>query len=372
MIEVRQVKAKKEIKEFIEFPLKLYKDNPYFVPPLYGDEKALFKSKTVYDDQCETVYFIALKDGKTVGRISAILQRASNEKWQQKRVRFTRFDCIDNQEVSDALFDAVENWAKQKGMNEIVGPLGFSDLEREGLLVEGFDYVSTFEEQYNFPYYQRLIENRGYVKEVDWIEHRLFYPKTVDERLSRLSALMMKKYDLHFGTAKNTAQFIKKYGEGFFEILDKTYVDIYQSVPFTQNMKKQLLSSLKLIINIKHVAVILDKNENIVCFGICFPAIGKQLQKSGGRLTPLTLLKLLKTIKYPTVIDLGLIGVVNEYRGRGIATALICQIMNMLSDKNIEYAETNLNLEDNANIINQWKSFDSLQHKRRRSYVKKI
>ena len=154
--------------------------------------------------------------------------------------------------------------------------------------------------------------------------------------------------------------------------MDKTYVDIYQSVPFTQNMKKQLLSSLKLIINIKHVAVILDKNENIVCFGICFPAIGKQLQKSGGRLTPLTLLKLLKTIKYPTVIDLGLIGVVNEYRGRGIATALICQIMNMLSDKNIEYAETNLNLEDNANIINQWKSFDSLQHKRRRSYVKKI
>ena len=176
MIEVRQVKAKKEIKEFIEFPLRLYKDNPYFVPPLYGDEKALFKSKTVYDDQCETVYFIALKDGKTVGRISAILQRASNEKWQQKRVRFTRFDCIDNQEVSDALFDAVENWAKQKGMNEIVGPLGFSDLEREGLLVEGFDYVSTFEEQYNFPYYQRLIENRGYVKEVDWIDN--YFPTT--------------------------------------------------------------------------------------------------------------------------------------------------------------------------------------------------
>lgn len=372
MIEIKQVKTKKDIKEFIEFPLRLYRDNPYFVPPLYGDEKALFKNKTVYDDQCETVYFIATQDGKTVGRISGILQKASNEKWQQKRVRFTRFDCIDSQEISDALFDAVEGWAKQKGMNEIVGPLGFSDLEREGLLIEGFDYMSTFEEQYNFPYYQKLIENRGYVKEVDWIERRLFYPKKADERLYRLSDLMMKKYDLHFGTAKNTAQFIKKYGDGFFEILDKTYVDIYQSVPFTQKMKKQLLSSLKLIINIKHVAVILDKNENIVCFGICFPAIGKPLQKSGGRLTPLTVLKLLRTIKSPTVIDLGLIGVVNEYRGRGIATALICRIMDMLLDKNIEYAETNLNLEDNANIINQWKSFDSLQHKRRRSYVKKI
>lgn len=145
----------------MNFPLKLYKNNEFFVPPLYGDEKQIFKKDYMYYDQAEAVYFIARCDGKVVGRISGILQNAANEKWQRKQVRFTRFDAIDDFEVAQALFDAVENWAKSKGMEEIVGPLGFSDLEREGLLIEGFDQLSTFEEQYNFPYYQKLIESCG-------------------------------------------------------------------------------------------------------------------------------------------------------------------------------------------------------------------
>ena len=216
MIEIREVKSAKEIKRFIEFPLNLYKDCPYFVPPLYSDEKKMFKKNFVYNDQCEAVYFNAYKDGKIAGRISGILQLAANKKWNQKRVRFTRFDSVDDQDVADALFTSVENWAKQKGMEEVVGPLGFSDLEREGLLIEGFDELATFEEQYNYPYYQKLIENLGYEKEVDWVERQLRAPAVIDERLARLSNMMMKKYKLRLGTAKNGAQFCKKVRRSVF------------------------------------------------------------------------------------------------------------------------------------------------------------
>ena len=252
MIEIRKVATKKEQKQFINFPLNLYKDCPYFVPPLYGDEKAMFKDDYHYYEQSEAIYFNAYKEGKMVGRIQGILQKASNEKWNQKRVRFTRFDAINDQEVANALFDAVFSWAKEKQMDEVVGPLGFSDLEREGLLIEGFDELSTFEEQYNYEYYKQLIENYGFEKEVDWVERQLKAPVEPETRLSRISSLMMKKYKLRFSDAKNARQFVKKYADGLFEILDKTYDKIYGTVPITEKMRKNLIKSFKLIINVKY------------------------------------------------------------------------------------------------------------------------
>ena len=373
MITVKAVKTKKEQKEFLDFPLKLYKNNPYYVPPLYSDEKKIFRSDYVYLDQSEAVYFNAYDDtGKIVGRISGILQRASNEKNNEKRVRFTRFDAVDDQRVADALFDAVEKWAKSKGMDTVCGPLGFSDLEREGLLIEGFNYLATFEEQYNYDYYQRLIENCGYAKEVDWVGFQLRAPKEQNDRLERLSGLMMKKYNLHIGPAKNTKDFIKRYADGFFEIIDSTYVDIYGTVPFTDGMKKMMIDNFKLIVNVKNVMVILDENDRIVCFGIFFPSIAKAVQKSGGHLTVPTLFRLLKAIKQPKVFDLGLIGVLPEYARKGISSLLIAKVIKSMREQNIEHAETNLNLETNSNIINQWKSFDTTQHKRHRCFVKKI
>lgn len=371
MIVIKEVKTKREIKSFIEFPLKLYKGNPYFVPPLYSDEKALFKPFSVYSDQAESVFYLAYKDDKVVGRIHVILQKASNLKWKQERVRFTRFDSIDDQEVANALFDRATEWAKEKGMKEIVGPLGFSDLEREGLLIEGFDQLSTFEEQYNFPYYQKLIENYGFKKEVDWTERILKAPAVVDEKLERLSNMMLKRYNLHFGQAKNTADFLAKYADAFFEILDKTYDNIYGTVPFTASMKKMMIDNFRLIIDIKYVAVILDENEKVVSFGLCFPSIAKAVQKSGGRITIPAIFRLLHAIKHPKVIDLGLIGVLPEYAMKGVSSAIISKLMSMLQN-GISYAETNLNLEDNVNIQNQWKVFDNVIHKRRRAFVKKI
>ena len=196
MVVVKEVKTWKEQNEFVDFPLNLYKGNPYFVPPLYGDEKDIFKKDYLYLDQAEAIYFNAYKDNKIVGRISGIIQKAANKKYDQKRVRFTRFDSIDDQEVANALFKAVEDWAKAKGMDTIVGPLGFSDLDREGLLIEGFEELSTFEEQYNYPYYQTLIENYGFEKEVDWFERKLYLPKEENTRLERLSNVIMKRFKL--------------------------------------------------------------------------------------------------------------------------------------------------------------------------------
>lgn len=372
MVEIKEVKTKKEIKTFIEFPLRLYKGNPFFVPPLYAEEKALFKKETVYSEQAESVFFLAMRDKKCVGRIQGILQRVSNEKWGQKRVRFTRFDCLDDREVANALFAAVEKWAKERGMDEIVGPLGYSDLDREGLLVEGFDETSTFEEQYNAAYYADLLENYGFEKEVDWVEYKLYAPEHIDERIERVSTRMMEKYGLHLGIAKNAREFVKKWGDGFFDVLDETYEAIYQSVPFTPKMKKNLIGNFKLILNVKYATVILDSNDKIVGFGLAFPSIGEAVQKSGGRLTPAAICRLLRAIRRPKTIDLALIGVIPEYRNKAIATSIIDGMLKMLSSGGIEYAETNLNLETNANIRNQWKAFKSVQHKRRRSYVKKL
>ncbi len=371
MVEIQKVQTKKQQREFVRFPLRLYRDEPNFVPPLYGDELRVFRPDYQYLDQAEAVYLLAKRDGKTVGRISGILQRTANEKWGQKRVRFTRFDSIDDQEVANALFTAVENWAREKGMEEVVGPLGFSDLEREGLLIEGFDKMSTFEEQYNFPYYQKLIENLGYEKEVDWIEHRLSLLPD-DGKLDRISKKLMERYNMHFGQAKNTRDFLKKYSDKFFAVLDESYNDIYGTVPFTENMKREMIRSFRQIIDMRFVRVVLDENENPVCLGIIFPAIGEAVKKSGGRLTLPTLLRILKAVKKPRVVDLGLIGVVPEHANKGIGSVLVNELLHMMRDNGVEYCETNLNLEDNYAIINQWKMFNAVQHKRRRAFVKKI
>ncbi len=371
-MELREVKTKKEIRDFVNFPLRLYKGNPYFVPCFYADELALFRDDYLYRDQADYVCYSVYDGKKIVGRIVGILQKVSNEKWKQKRVRFNRFDCIDDQEVADMLLNAVEDWARSLGMDEVVGPLGFSDMEREGLLIEGFDYLSTFEEQYNYSYYQRLIENHGYAKEVDWLERRLFLKNGPSERLARFSDRIMERNHLHFATAKNTKDFLKKYGDKFFDLCEKTYEPLYMTVPFSDNIKKSLMKSFQLIIDLRFVAMILDEQENPVCFGLVFPSIGKAIQKSGGRMTPATLVRLLHAIKHPRVLDFALIGVDPAYVNRGIPAVLLSKTQEYLSRAHIEFAETNLNLETNQSVMNLWKNFDNIQHKRRRSFLRSL
>ena len=371
MIEVKQVTTPKQRKQFLRFPLRLYKNCKYFVPPLNVDEKRIFRSDYMYCDQAEAVYFNAYLDGKMAGRISGILQHAANKKWGQKRVRFTRFDCIDDLDVARALFDAVESWARQKGMTEVAGPLGFSDLEREGLLVEGFDCLSTFEEQYNYPYYQRLIEQCGYVKDVDWLEHKLRAPQGLDPKIERISNHMMQRYNLHFGQAKNSDEFLKKYADGIFRVWDETYDGIYGTVPFTEKMKKSIVESFRMIVDTRFVSVILDEKEQMVAFGVAFPSIADAVRRSRGRLTPLCLLRIMRSVKHPKVLELGVIGVTDQYKNKAISTALIAKIGKDIVRK-ISHAETNLTLEYNDRINNLWKLFEAERHKRRRCYVKKL
>ncbi len=373
MVTVKEVKTKAEQKAFLDFPLDLYRDNPNFVPPLYGDEKKIFSKNFVYNDTCETGYWLAYRDGKVVGRISAILQRASNEKHNEKRVRFTRFDAIDDAQVAAALFGAVEQFAKDRGMNAVCGPLGFSDLEREGLLVEGFDQLSTFEEQYNAEYYGRLIEGCGYAKEVDWVESKLTAPAPeTAAKLKKLSEQVLKKYSLRIGEARNVNDFLDRYKDGFFDLLDVAYEDIYGTVPFTPGMKKMMIDNFRLIIDLEHVVCILNEENKVVCLGLCFPSIAKAVQKSRGHLTPAAIVRLLMAIKRPKIIDLGLIAVAPEYVNTGIPAVIAAALADMLNDPNIEYAETNLNLEDNMQIRNLWKRFNAVQHKRRRSFRKDL
>ena len=370
MVAIKEVQSRKDKRTFLNFPIRLYRGNDCFVPPLYGDERKLFRKNYHYYDTSEAVYYLAYRGKTVVGRISGILQKASNKKWAQKRVRFTRFDCIDDREVAAALFGAVEDWARSKGMEEVVGPLGFSDLEREGLLIEGFDELSTFEEQYNAPYYQALIEGLGYEKEVDWVEHKLYLPETVDPRIHEMREKLLVRYGLHMSAAKNADEFIRLYKDAFFELLDTTYSDIYGTVPFTEKMKDELVRSFRLIIDIRFVTMILDKDEKPVCFGLCFPSIARAVQKSGGKLTPAAIMRVLKAVKDPEIIDLALIGVLPAYRGASII--LIDELTRMLREGNVKYCETNLNLEDNHAILNLWKNFGNVLHKRRRCYLKKL
>ena len=373
MLEIVRVETKKQRREFVEYPLRLYKNNEFFVPPLYGDEMKIFTSKNVYAKTCKSAFWLALRNGKTVGRIQGIIQYQYNDIHNTKQVRFTRFDSEENVETAKALFKAVEDWAKENAMTEVVGPLGYSDLEREGLLIEGFDYLSTFEEQYNYAYYGNLVENSGYKKDVDWVEFRLFSSSLLDDRLKMLGERALLKHNLHIGgVGLSKRAYIKKYAKGIFECIDECYKELYGVVPFTDEMREQMVEQFRLILNKEYIVVVCDEKENVVAFGFCLPGIGKAVQKSGGKLTPACLVRLLKAIKNPESIDLALVGIMPQYRKSGLSALMLIKMQNMLKTGKIEYMETNLNLETNANIQAQWRHFDYIQHKRRRSYIKKL
>lgn len=372
MLTVKEVKSPRDIKEFIEFPLRLYKDCPYFVPPLYFDEKKLLKSGG-NTENAESVFFLATDNGKTVGRIHGIIEKQYNRNHGTKKARFTRFDCIDDEAVARALFDAVEGWAVQKEMNELCGPLGFNDLNREGLLIEGFEEDSTFEEQYNYEYYGRLLEKIGFVKDADWVEYELRLPERRNEMLSRVAKRALEINRLHI--ADNTMskkKYIAKYRDGFFDCLEICYRHLYGTVELTKEVQDELVSQFIMIVNKKHVIFICDENERVVAFGLCFPAIGDAIKKSGGRLTPVALCKLLHLVRNPKVLDLGLVAVLPEYQNSGVNAVIISCMLDILAEGKVQKYETNLNLETNEAVQAQWKYFDARQHKRRRSYIKKI
>ncbi len=373
MIKIEEVLTKKQQRQFVDFPTKLYDKCPYYVHPLRMDELNLFNpKKNVSYNDCDVVFYLAKKEGKIVGRICGIEQKLYNQKNNEKRVRFTRFDFINDLEVVKSLTGAVEKWAKNKGMSIVHGPMGFNDLDREGLLVEGFDQLSTFEADYSYPYYAELLEKCGYTKEVDWLEFKIFAPKKIDERITRIATLVAKRYKLRVATAKTLNEYLEKYQEGIFETIDEAYSELYGVTPYTKPLQEQIISQFKLFLSMECMVTIVDENDRVVAFGLGIPSLAKAVQKSKGRLTPAGIVRLLLAKKNMKVLDFALIAVRPEYQGGGLPAMIMLAMFNQLKKYDLEYCETNHSLETNKKILLTWKNFENEQHKRRRCYWKKF
>lgn len=372
MIQVKQITSKKDIKAFVDFPTKLYNGVKQYTYPLRMDEINQFnpKKNPAYKN-CEVALFLAYDDNKIVGRIAVMVQGLYNKKMNVKRARFTRFDCINNLDVAKALFAEAENWAKQKGMDTVHGPLGFNDLDCEGLIVEGFDEKCTFEARYNFEYYKDLIEACGYTKEADWLERKI-YPTKTNERVNRVADIVAKRYKLHFVKARSKSDFLNKYKDQIMDILDKAYSPLYGVVPYNADDKEKLISQFKLFLDLRFMFAIANEKNEIICFGIAIPQINEALYKSKGRLTLPALFRVLKAVKNPRVVDFALIGVRPDYADRGVGSMAIKFIMDRVNEAGVEYCETNLCLENNHKINSTWEYFDHQVHRRRRAYVKKL
>ena len=376
MIEIVQVKTKKQKKQFVDFPTKLYNKNPYYVPAFRDDELNMFDpQKNANYDECDSVFYLAYKEGKVAGRISGIIQKTYNQKVGQKRARFGRFDCINDQQVANKLFEAVQEWAKEKQMTAIHGPLGFNDLEREGLLIQGFDQPSTIATAYNYSYYQELVENSGYIKEIDSVEYRIYPPKQKIEKLEKLSNKISSRYHLTSVKGLSVKQILNKYSESIFNLINQAYAPLYGVVPINEKVKQQLLSQFKLIVNPNLISLVINENNELVGFGLIFPDITKQVRDLKGKIVTVKLLKLLKllyTIKHPKTVELALIAVNPEYRPKGATLVIINDLLDNLITQKIEYAESNPELETNQLIQTLWNDFEKVNHKRRRFYIKNL
>ena len=373
MIEIREVLSKSDEKKFIDFPNILYTNNEYYVPPLMSDEKQLFNKNNPAYEQSEAVFYLAYDGDKVVGRIMGILQKAYNQKTGEKRVRFTRFDALDNQEIADNLFGAVEKWAKSKGMNKVHGPLGFNDLDREGLLIKGFDQLCTFEEQYNYDYYQKLIENVGFVKEIDWSERKVYPPEEVSHKLDFLAEKCIERNHLKLPKFRNTKQLLKKYKDQIFDLIDQCYSPLYGVVPITMRQREMLVKQFNLLLKKDYIILVTNKEDKLVGFGFAMPSLSKALQPSQGRLFPFGVFRVLKAINKPNIMDFALVAVAPEYRSKGVAVIIAREMQRlMVKFKNVQHYETNLNLEDNEEIQNWWKLDKTELNKWRRSFIKKI
>ncbi len=370
VVEIKEVKSRRDLKKFVYFPYKLYAGNKYWVPPLVLDEmNTLRKDKNPAFEYCEAKYWLALKDGEVVGRIGGIINYKYIEKWGQRNARFGWIDFIDDPEVSKALLETVENWAREKGMTALHGPLGFCDLDREGMLVEGFDEMGTFTTIYNYPYYPVHLENNGYVKDVDWLEYELEVPQQLPEVIQRASQDALNRFNLKVLDAKRPKDFLP-YVKGIFNLLNETYKDLYGVVPLSDKQIELYTKQYFGFVNPHYVKVILNQNDEVVAFGIAFPSLTQALRKANGKLLPFGFIHVLRALKKNDTIDLCLVAVKHELQGKGVNAILMSEIHKECIKNGIVKAECNPQLESNVKVRSQWRYFNFRQHKRRRCYIK--
>ena len=377
MINIKKVATKKELKTFIRFNYELYKENPYAVPDLYDDMVSTFsREKNPAFDFCEADYFLAYDgQGNVVGRVAAIINQRSNETWGAKNVRFGWIDFIDDEEVSHALLDAVAQWGRERGMDTMQGPLGFTDMDAEGMLIEGFDQLSTMATIYNYPYYQRHIENYGLEKDADWVEFKINIPDGIPDKMKRIADLISRKYGLHVKKLKNIKEVNEGgYGQKIFDLINEAYAPLYGYSQMTQRQINQYIGMYLPILDLRMVTLVEDAENNLVAVGISMPSMSKALQKAKGKMLPFGWWHLLKALKWgrPQTLDLMLVGVKPEYQSKGVNSLLFTDLIPVYQSLGFKDAESNPELETNNKVQAQWEYFDTTQHKRRRAYKKSI
>lgn len=375
MVSVKEVTTKKELCKFVDFPNKLYKDNKNFVPAFYSDDLDDWnEKKNPAFEYCEARCFLAYRDGEIVGRIGAILSHKANKKWQNQRMRFTQVDFIDDIEVSTALFSKVEEWAREKGCNEVHGPLGFTDMDREGMLVEGFDKRNMFITYYNEPYYNEHLEKLGYSKDTDWIEYKVYVPEAESDTavlLEKIAERCSKRNNLHVKKVKYQWQF-SKWVKDVFELANVCYAPLYGTVELSDKQIKRYANKFIPIINPDYVCFVVNEEEELVAFGISAPTIAAAVKKSNGRMLPFGWVSMLKALSKNDAVDMFLIAVRPDLQKTGVNAMVLNELRKSCSRNGIKYAETGPMLETNSKVLSQWKAFDKEQHKRRRCYVKTI
>ena len=376
MIKIRKVNTKKELKQFIQFYYDLYRGNENAVPFLYSDEMAtLRRDKNPSFECCEAEYFLAYKDGKIVGRVAAIINRRANERWNCHQVRFGWFDFIDDMEVSTALLNAVEEWGRERGMTEIAGPLGFIDTDREGMLVEGFDDLSTMYVNYNYPYYPKHMEQMGgFRKDNDYLECKVKVPEVVPDKFAKITEMVRKRFGLRVHKFTRQELIREGYGHEVFRLLNATYKDLYGFSELSETQVDKLVNDYIKIADLNLVTAIMD-GDKMVGFGITFPSFSRALQKTrDGRFLPFGwwhLLKILKWHKTP-IVDLLLIGVLPEYRSKGANALIFDDLIRQFQRYGFEWAETGPQMETNEGVLSQWQYLESKVVRRHRCYRKEL
>lgn len=375
-VEIRVIpKDKKSLKKFVQFGTDFYKGNNYFVPPLLMDDvNTLSPDKNPAFDFCDAEYFMAYRDGKPVGRIVAIIHKLSNEQRGKKEMRFGFVEFIDDEEVSRALFDAAINWGKERGMTSIIGPLGFSDMDYEGMLVEGFEEVSTMATIYNYPYYPKHLERMGFEKRADWVEFSMTVPDAIPEKHQRIAEIVKKKYGLQIVKYKSAKKAVEEIGRPLFELVNEAYADLFEFTQLTDRQIDHYVNYYIRMLRLDLLTVIKDAEGNLVGIGVALPSLSRALQKAHGRMFPFGWWHLMRAMYFniTDTVDLLLVAIKPEYQSKGVNALLFTDLIPYFQKFKFKYAESNPELELNTKVQSQWQYFETRQHKRRRAFGKEI
>ena len=372
-IEIKRVTNKQGLKQFIRFYYDLYRGSKYAVPFLAFDEwNTLNRKKNPSFECCDTEYFMAWRDGKPVGRVAAIINKRANERWGRRLVRFGWFDFVDDIEVSKALLQAVENWGKAQGMTEIAGPLGFTDMDKEGLLVEGYEYLAPFTVIYNYPYYGVRLEELGFVKDADWTQKIVDIPAGDIPQL-QYAKLVEERFGLHVLTGMSMKEMGKKYGMDLFHLINKSFEELYEYSPLSDRQIESYLKVYIPILNKDFVAVVVDADDKVAGFAFCVPTLSRAFQKAGGRLLPFGFIHILKALRKTDTIDALMIGVLPEYQGKGASVLIFKYLLDSCHKYGVTRMMANPQLETNHKVQNVFNGLlETHEFQRRRSYVKTL